>query len=83
MELLTLAAKSFLENGPLGLLGLIGWLLSAWLLYKQNEVNKQVSDASDKRVLDLKEITKDFTDLSTKTIETLDKLTDALQIRKR
>jgi cystathionine beta-lyase/cystathionine gamma-synthase len=88
--------NSFLENGPMGLLALIGWTLSAVMLKKdfkkKDDENSQVLEAknqliefvqksADERITDAKENQEDYGKLATSTVQTLDRLTAALEIR--
>ena len=88
--------NSFLENGPMGLLALIGWLLAGTLLKKdfkkKEKENEQIIAAKDElitsvkenaeiRLKDARENMNEFNTLATSTVQTLDRLTSALEVR--
>ena len=88
--------NSFLENGPMGLLALSGWLLAGTLLKKdfkkKEKENEQIIAAKDElitsvkenaeiRLKDARENMNEFNTLATSTVQTLDRLTSALEVR--
>lgn len=48
----------------------------------RQELTKTVQDLSEKRLQDVKEMIEDYNDIATNTIQTLDKLTVALEVVK-